>query len=330
MIIGISAKIGAGKDTVGRIIQYLMLTENTTKYFGEDWLNKEHHLLDQHSGWQIKKFAGKLKEIVALLTGCTVQDLESQDFKNKELGDAWSKPQFHWEFRGLDELAADYGYDYDKLVEKGYNNELRADVKSQALKQAEFDGWNKVQSENKYSRKVIDSNIPTTYRDLLQKIGTEAMRGQVHENIWVNALFADYKEYTRNTVEGTAEWDKEKGKYIIRQVPIPELSNKIGQELMTDKWRAFIPERQEIPNWIVTDMRFPNELKAIEERGGLTIRVNRDNGTRAIDLNPHASETALDYHDFDYVIDNDGSISDLINKVREILIKENLINERSV
>ena len=32
-----------------------------------------------------------------------------------------------------------------------------------------------------------------TYRDLLQKLGTEAMRNGLHENVWVNALFADYK-----------------------------------------------------------------------------------------------------------------------------------------
>lgn len=143
MIIGISAKIGAGKDTVGRIIQYLMLTENTTKYFGEDWLNKEHHLLDQHSGWQIKKFAGKLKEIVALLTGCTVEDLESQEFKMKELGPEWDQSM---------------QYNGKECHECGT-----------------------------YGNTYVMSDKPT-YRELLQVVGTDALRNVVHANVWVNAL----------------------------------------------------------------------------------------------------------------------------------------------
>jgi len=32
-----------------------------------------------------------------------------------------------------------------------------------------------------------------TYRDLLQKLGTDAMRNGLHKNVWVNALMADYK-----------------------------------------------------------------------------------------------------------------------------------------
>lgn len=249
MIIGISAKIGAGKDTVGRIIQYLMLTESTTKYFGEDWLNKEHHLLDKHSGWQIKKFAGKLKEIVALLTGCTVQDLESQEFKMKELGPEWDQST---------------QYNGKECHECGT-----------------------------YGNTYVMSDKPT-YRELLQVVGTDALRNVVHANVWVNALMADYH---------------------LRQKP-PQITEK----------GAIFSFDSVYPNWIITDMRFPNEMEAVKERGGITIRINRDNGTRPIDLNPHASETALDYHDFDYVIDNDGSISDLIDKVREILIKEKLIS----
>ena len=42
-------------------------------------------------------------------------------------------------------------------------------------------------------------------------------------------------------------------------------------------------------------------------------------------VEPHPSETALDNHPFDYTIDNNGTIEELIEKVREILIKEKLI-----
>ena len=66
----------------------------------------------------------------------------------------------------------------------------------------------------------------------------------------------------------------------------------------------------EVPNWIITDMR-----------GGITIRINRP----GLIENNHLSETSLDNAEFDYVIDNNGTIEELIEKVKEILIKENII-----
>ena len=73
-------------------------------------------------------------------------------------------------------------------------------------------------------------------------------------------------------------------------------------------------------------MRFPNEMEAIVERKGITIRVVRDNGTRALsDMNNHPSETSLDDTEFDHEIINNGSIDDLIEKVKQILITEKII-----
>jgi hypothetical protein len=48
--------------------------------------------------------------------------------------------------------------------------------------------------------------------------------------------------------------------------------------------------------------------------------------TGTIDLTPlHPSETALDDAKFDYVIDNDGTLDELVEKVRVILTKEKII-----
>jgi len=131
-----------------------------------------------------------------------------------------------------------------------------------------------------------------TVRELLQKLGTDAMRDNLHENVWVNALFADYKGIVTEPAKfgGTA----------------------IG----------------EYPNWVITDMRFPNEMDAVYKREGFTIRVVRDYALRGGPEDPknqHPSETALDDSHFDYEIINDGTIEDLIEKVREILIKEDVI-----
>lgn len=92
------------------------------------------------------------------------------------------------------------------------------------------------------------------------------------------------------------------------------------------------------PDWIITDMRFPNELEAVKERDGITIRVNRSShvvvmGGDAKDYtvahNPvkrlHPSETALDNAEFDYTINNDGTIGDLIVEVERILRSEKII-----
>jgi len=84
-----------------------------------------------------------------------------------------------------------------------------------------------------------------------------------------------------------------------------------------------------MPNWIFTDMRFPNELEAIKSRGGITIRVNRtfmhNESTRPIGFIEHESETSLDDAEFHYVIDNNGSLDNLIGKVQAILELEEII-----
>jgi len=124
-----------------------------------------------------------------------------------------------------------------------------------------------------------------TYREFLQRLGTEAMRNGLHANVWVNALFVDYK--------------------------CPECNSIPNQVCFGHR----------NPNWIITDMRFPNEMKAVVEKGGLTIRVTRP-GTAT---GTHPSETALDNAEFDYKIINDGTLEDLVEKVREVLTKENIL-----
>lgn len=103
------------------------------------------------------------------------------------------------------------------------------------------------------------------------------------------------------------------------------LLQKIGTDCMRDclhknvwvnalfaKFRPNVAGEDFPSHWLVTDCRFPNEAVAIKERNGILIRVTRpgeDPGT-------HESETALDNWDFDIVIENNGSIEDLIEKVK--------------
>jgi hypothetical protein len=242
MIIGINGKIGSGKDTVGSIIQYLTYGADKANISYDDWngqpvwgtKNNPFH----KSTWEIKKYAGKLKETASLLTGIPVYMFEDQEFKKTLLSKEWNSP-YNIPFSGPD---------------------------------------------------FVKHDGEMTVREFLQKLGTEAMRDGLHTNVWVNALFADYirndDKLIRITEENLEEWQE--GDY---------------------------------PNWIITDMRFPNEMEAVELREGVTIRVVRP-GTF---VGTHPSETALDDAKFDYEIINDGTMEDLIKKVREILVKEGVI-----
>lgn len=128
-------------------------------------------------------------------------------------------------------------------------------------------------------------NKNSTLREVLQIVGTELLREGFNKNIHVASTMANIK-------------DKD--------------------------------------NVIITDMRFPNELEAVKKRGGITIRVNRPceicggSGYHKMSCpvsksGEHYSETALDNSTFDYVIDNNGTISELIDKIRNILIENKLI-----
>jgi len=232
MIIGINGKIGSGKDTVGSIIQYLT-DENVKGMSFEDWYASNVYSVYQATGkWEIKKFAGKLKQIASLLTGIPVEMFEDQEFKKLEMPECW--------------------------------NRLQQSGRSKV--------W-----------------VPMTYRQFLQELGTEAMREGLHTNVWVNALFADYK-------------------YEIHRTEVPTRA------------AGFI-DQHIYPNWIITDMRFPNEMEAVELREGVTIKVVRPGTT----VGTHPSETALDDAYFDHVISNDGTIEDLIEKVRQVLTIERII-----
>ena len=144
-----------------------------------------------------------------------------------------------------------------------------------------------------------------TVREFLQKLGTDAMRNGLHEHVWVNAFWSDYKK------------------------PI-----ELGHSPRDNNFKY--------PNWIITDVRFPNEAQSVKDRDGLMIRINRPNPlieagaqgdekareyiTEKFKKLEHPSETGLDdYDDFDYVINNSGTLEDLIEMVREILIKEKII-----
>jgi hypothetical protein len=81
-------------------------------------------------------------------------------------------------------------------------------------------------------------------------------------------------------------------------------------------------EQPQLPNWIITDTRFPNEAQAIKDAGGIVIRIDRP-GINAV--NAHPSETSLDDWSFDYKIANASDIVALAYSIQTILLKEKII-----
>ena len=131
-----------------------------------------------------------------------------------------------------------------------------------------------------------------TYREFLQKFGTDAVRDNLHRNAWVNSLMSGYKAKTSYSTE--------------------------------TGWQV------KDPNWLVTDTRFRNEAVAIKMYGGVTLLVVRPckectglemhwEGCSNLQASKHESETALDGYQFDYKIVNNGTIVDLKKEVKKFL-----------
>lgn len=277
MIISVSGRKGHGKDTVGKIIQYLLATSNPKPhhypYTYQEFLDRG--LGDDIAVWQIKKWADKLKEMLCILTGTIREQWEDSVFKNTQLGEEW------WYYKIAPNVILPRGY---------YPNQADNDL-----------------CEARYL-------VKPTYRNLLELLGTDCGRNIIHPNIWVNSLMSGYK---------------------------PQCNNFISKLKQSGSYRQSICETCTcFPNWIITDTRFPNELDAVKSKGGLTIKVVRDKRkcgcvTRDImqcdidcdesNVILHESETALDNVDCKYTIYNNGTIQNLIEKVKLTLIEEKLI-----
>lgn len=116
--------------------------------------------------------------------------------------------------------------------------------------------------------------------------------------------------------------------YTIRQL-LQKFGTEVGRSISPNLWvdcfiNNYKTELEEglTKNWIVTDVRFENEANAIRENGGILIRINRNTGLN----DTHISETALDdYKDFDLVIDNNGTLDELIDKVYNFMKEFKLI-----
>lgn len=319
MIISISGKINSGKDTLGRISQYLhfkRMTNHQGTY--HTWHNADiaaYHSLP--NGFKIKKFAEKLKLIASIITGVPVARFEDQEFKKTHMSPEWRMCIL----------------EYNLPTTNPTINIPRGVVYSQRsifLTEEEMNTFivNKNISIYRYSDRI------PTYREFLQWLGTEAGRRVIHPNMWVNALMCDYidrREFKESLAYVTNRYIADKyinplEEKITYRIPKSGLySRDLWDNVISSPVfeTHLIKDAPVYPEWIVTDTRFPNELQALKDRGALSILVKRKEQEESIDQ--HESETALDGYPFDYTVENDAGIDYLVEQMSYILDKERIL-----
>lgn len=119
--------------------------------------------------------------------------------------------------------------------------------------------------------------------------------------------------------------NNEKAKLTTRQL-LQHIGDKM-REIDPDIWvKGLLNSYYSFENWIIPDLRFKNEAKGIRETDTNSLLIRVENPR--VKLMNHKSEIDLDdYTEWDYIINNDGTLEQLLFKVRDILLKEKIINE---
>lgn len=137
-------------------------------------------------------------------------------------------------------------------------------------------------------------------------------------------LNVNVEEFENNIFKmSNSEIAKPEGGYYTNRELLQRFGTEVGRSISPTLWvDALFTSYSEDDHWIIPDVRFPSEAKAIKDRGGIIIRVDRETFSH----DNHPSETALDdYEGFDYRIDNNNDIEHLIDKVKGIMFQLNLI-----
>jgi hypothetical protein len=156
----------------------------------------------------------------------------------------------------------------------------------------------------------------------------------------VAALF----DWPRSMLEGdtpaSRQWREQPDEFWTREMGFtvtPRFAlQKVGTECMRQGlfdgiWVSRTKQRiekQSSKNFVIPDVRFPNEIQMIQNQGGVVVHVQRgdlpdwaeDFQTRGVEpQDVHPSEWMWMKADLDHTIKNNGSIDDLKNQVSDLL-----------
>jgi len=173
----------------------------------------------------------------------------------------------------------------------------------------------------------------------------------------VSAVFGWDRTMLEGRTKQAREWREQVDAWWANRLGMPNLTPRWilqhwGTEVCRtgfhdDMWIASLENklRNSKDDIVISDCRFPNEIKSIKDAGGIVIRVKRGPEpewyrdaadmnagehcinwmlakTRMDKLKIHASETAWVGTKFDHTLTNDTSIDDLYSKVQMIINPE--------
>lgn len=165
--------------------------------------------------------------------------------------------------------------------------------------------------------------------------------------------------WDRTLLEGRTkearEWREQVDIWWANRLDIPDLTPRWvlqywGTEVLRnhfhdDIWIASVENklRKTKDNIVISDCRFPNEIKSIKVNGGIILRTKRGQepswyklaleenlyksesaNIELMKLKIHASETSWIGTEFDAILDNNGSIDELYSKIN-CLVQDHLV-----
>jgi hypothetical protein len=123
-------------------------------------------------------------KIIRKLTGVPIKSyvtIEDGEFKPMMGGSEWKIKKFSDKLKKIASILT--GIPVDRFEDREFKNSILG-------KEWWNNGYNNLDPLPGVEQIMQDE--PMTVRKFLQTLGTEAMRDNLHENVWVNALFSDY------------------------------------------------------------------------------------------------------------------------------------------
>jgi hypothetical protein len=160
----------------------------------------------------------------------------------------------------------------------------------------------------------------------------------------VASVFGWDRELLEGRTKAAREWREQIDSWWATRLNMPNLTPRLILQLWGTEvcrrgfhdeiWIASVENkiRQSKDNIVISDCRFPNEIASIRRAGGRVIRITRGQNPDWFNVakhNPelmstqypevHASEYSWASTDFDFVIDNNGSIEDLYSQLKNLV-----------
>lgn len=104
-------------------------------------------------------------------------------------------------------------------------------------------------------------------------------------------------------------WDKAKTEFEEVRRLLQVIGLEVGRELFyEDVWvDAALKNYEPSGKYVITDVRFENEVLAVENRKGVLVKIIRD-GVGPV--NNHVSDAGLPDHSFDIILNNSGTLNE--------------------